>query len=254
VDYIAKPFQTEEVEARVATHLRMARLHRAQEAANRELELFAHTAAHDLRAPLQHVVSLLDTLSHQLGPLEPPAAQNLEELFQTTQRMAKLIHDLLAYAGAARVSLCLEVTDLDALVKGCLEQMADDLRGRRIRWELARLPRVWGDPSLLGLVVQNLLQNAVKFTRDRDEAVIAVQGLGAGTGFVVADNGVGFDPADAGRLFTPFTRLHPAEDFPGSGLGLAHVQRIVARHGGRVWAEGRPGQGASFHVALPGIG
>ena len=133
-----------------------------------------------------------------------------------------------------------------------MEQLEPQTRNRRIRWVLDPLPRVEGDPSLLRLVFQNLLDNALKFSSHAPEAVIEVRPLEHGTGFLVRDNGIGFEAAKAEEIFIPFKRLHRQDQFEGTGLGLAHVQRIVARHGGRVWAEGAPGQGATFRVALPG--
>jgi two-component system, sensor histidine kinase and response regulator len=251
VDYIAKPFQPEEVEARVATHLRLARFRREQEALNRELDLFAHTAAHDLRAPLQHMVGTLDELAQDLGEGTSRRAGLVADLLRSAQGMGDLIEALLDFAQSGQAPLRMESVDLDRIVQACLDRLEDGIRGRRVRWRVAPLPRVWGDPSLLAMVVQNLLDNAVKFTRDRVEARIEVAPLPMGTGFLVRDDGPGFDPARACELFKPFTRLHRLEGVPGSGLGLAHVKRIVDRHGGRVWAQSDPGSGATFHVFLP---
>lgn len=253
VDYIAKPFQAEEVEARVATHLHLAQLRRDLEAANRELELFAQTAAHDLRSPLMRILDTLELLAGCPGSVAPEARQYLDWLFQAAQRMDKLIQDLLDFSSPARAELQSQPVDLDLLVREVLAELQPAIRGRRIRWDLEPLPAVQGDPALLRLVVQNLLGNAVKFSSRTPEAVIQVLPLERDAGFLVRDNGVGFDPAKAGEVFRPFVRLHHRDDFAGTGLGLAQVQRIVARHGGRVWAEAEPGRGATFRVALPGV-
>lgn len=251
VDFIAKPFLPEEVEARVATHLRLARFRQEQEALNRELDLFAHTAAHDLRAPLQHMVGALDELAQGLEEGEPRRARLVADLLRSAQGMGDLLEALLDFARSSKTPLHMESVDLDGLVHACLDRLEEGVRGRRIQWRVAPLPRVWGDPALLAMVVQNLLDNAVKFTRDRGEACIEVAPLATGTGFLVRDDGVGFEPARACELFRPFTRLHHQEGIPGCGLGLAHVKRIVERHGGRVWAQGEPRRGATFHVLLP---
>jgi signal transduction histidine kinase len=251
VDYISKPFQAEEVEARVATHLRLAQMRRDLEAANRELDLFAQTAAHDLRAPLHRILNLLDLLTESLACVPADAGRWLDELTRAALRMDKLVQDLLAFSSSARAELHLEATCLGALAREVLTQVAPEAGGRPVRWELEDLPVVRGDPELLRLVLQNLMANALKFTARTPGAVIQVGRLEHGSGFLVRDNGVGFEQSRAGDIFEPFVRLHSAQDFAGTGLGLAQVQRIISRLGGRVWAEAEPGKGATFRVSLP---
>jgi two-component system, chemotaxis family, sensor kinase Cph1 len=168
--------------------------------------------------------------------------------------MRQLVDGLLSFARLAHCERQDVSLDLEVMVRAVIEEQALEAGDRSIRWEVGRLPRVLGDPPMLHVLLQNLLGNAVKFTRGRAEAIVEIGAVEAGpgeAGFRVRDNGAGFDPAQAGRLFGVFQRLHHREAFEGTGIGLASVQRIVVRHGGRVRAEGRPGQGATFEVILP---
>lgn len=251
VDFITKPFQVDEVEARVRLHLSLARLHRELAAANQELDLYAQTAAHDLRTPLHQALGFLDLIQERGDGLDAKTKTYLENVVAAILQMERLVGDLLAFAKSGRSPLHAEAVDLEFMVRDVVEQLEPQTRDRSIRWEVGALPPVTGDPTLLRLVLQNLLTNAVKFTRGQPEARIGIHALEGEPGFRVQDNGVGFDPAQAHRLFAPFQRLHASSDFEGTGLGLANVERIVRRHGGRVWAVGAPGAGATFHVALP---
>ena len=251
VDYISKPFQAEEVEARVATHLRLAQMRRDLAAANRELDLFAQTAAHDLRAPLHRILNLLDLMAESLDGAPPETGRWVEELTQAALRMDQLVQDLLAFSRSARAELHLQATSLGALARDVLAQLDPEAGVRQVRWEIEDLPEVRGDPELLRLVLQNLMANALKFTARTPGAVIHVGPLEQGAGFLVRDNGIGFEQSRAAEIFEPFVRLQRKEDYPGTGLGLAQVLRIVKRHGGRVWAEAEPGKGATFRVSLP---
>lgn len=261
VDYISKPFQAEEVEARVATHLTLVRLRRDLEEASRKLavsvgeaELFAQVAARDLRIPLQQAAAYAGRLPGVLGTPGPQGAEAslcLDGIRQGLDSMDRLLDDLLGYSQAGRAPLRRQPVDLDGLVREARLRLDPEARSRGLRWEVAPLPAVEGDPELLGVVVQNLLANAVKFTRTVREAVVQVLPLEDGPGFLVRDNGIGFPESRAEEIFKPFRRLNRQERYEGTGLGLAQVQRIVARHGGRVWAEGAPAAGATFRVRLP---
>ena len=168
--------------------------------------------------------------------------------------MGKLIDDLLVFSRMGRAEMHRGKVNMDSLVASVLQDMKPDLNGRNIRWIIQPLPDVWGDLAMLKQVWVNLLSNAVKYTGRRAEAEISVgaQELkGKGLEFYVKDNGTGFDMHYADKLFGVFQRLHRAEDFEGTGIGLAHVRRIVARHGGHTWAEGKLDEGATFYFMLP---
>jgi light-regulated signal transduction histidine kinase (bacteriophytochrome) len=166
--------------------------------------------------------------------------------------MSALIDDLLAFSRLGRQSLDRQPVQPAAIARAALSQLGDQYEGRDIRLTIADLPGCMADPGLLEQVYVNLLSNAIKFTRDRDHAVIEVGSLveGCQTVYTVADNGVGFDPRYADKLFTVFQRLHAGDDYEGTGVGLALVQRIVQRHGGRVWADLGPGGGATFSFTV----
>jgi light-regulated signal transduction histidine kinase (bacteriophytochrome) len=164
-----------------------------------------------------------------------------------------MVDDLLAFSRIGRTQMRADVVDVDALVATCIRELAPELRGRRVEWSIAPLPPTHGDASLLKLAFQNLLANAVKYTGTRAVAHVEVgaRAEDGGTTYFVKDDGVGFDMAYAHKLFGVFQRLHRAEDFEGTGIGLANVRRIIVRHGGKAWAEGVPDAGATFHVHLP---
>ncbi len=218
---------------------------------NRELEAFSYSVSHDLQAPLRHIMGFAD-LARRAQP-DAPGTPYLNRITHSAERMSALIELLLAHARLGRQPLQRRPVSLAALVWDVQQELAPDAEGRCVRWVVGDLPVVRGDPALLRLAVQNLLSNALKYTRGRAEAVVKVTAdvQGDEVVLVVRDNGAGFNPKYAARLFTAFGRLHKQEDFEGNGVGLANVRRIVARHGGRVWAEGQPGGGAAFFVALP---
>jgi len=224
----------------------------ALEAVNQDLEAFTYSVSHDLRAPLRQVDGFARLLEEQLPGLEPTAQHYLGRVQQGTRHMGHLIDDLLGLARVGRADLSPRLTELSALVDRAIAALGSDTEGRRIEWRIGRLSPAMCDPGLMTLVFANLLSNAVKFTRPREMAVIEVgetESPGGPTVFV-RDNGVGFDMKYSDKLFGVFQRLHRAEEFEGTGVGLATVQRIIHRHGGRVWAEAGRNTGATFFFIL----
>jgi PAS domain S-box-containing protein len=226
----------------------------ALETANKELEAFAYSVSHDLRAPLRSIDGFSRILLEDYrAALDDEGKDSLIRVRAATQRMGQLIDDLLTLSRAARTEMRRGPVDLTALAG----EIAADLQGaepeRSVRWTVAPGLVATGDRELLRLVLFNLLSNAWKFTGPQADASIEVGTMPTerGPAFFVRDNGVGFDMAYAGRLFGAFQRLHATAEFPGTGIGLATVQRIIHRHGGRLWAEGAVGRGATFHFTLP---
>ena len=224
------------------------------EAANKELEAFSYSVSHDLRVPLRHIDGYLEMLADQnAAELSDSARHKLGVIADSSRRMTALIDDLLGFSRMARTELQMERVDLDALVKEIVASLEMATRGRQIEWHIATLGSVTGDVAMLRQVFANLIGNAVKYTAPRALARIEVGTAPGEEGknvFFVRDNGVGFDMKHAGRLFGIFQRLHRAEEFDGTGIGLANVSRIVMRHGGRVWAEAEPDRGATFYFTL----
>ena len=224
-------------------------------AANRELESFSYSVSHDLRAPLRHIAGFVDLLRQHVGPgLDEKGRRYLDTISSSAVRMGQLIDDLLAFSRTGRGEVAREAVDLRGLVGDVARQATEDLEGRVVDVAIGDLPVVQGDPAMLRVVFNNLLANAVKYTRERARAEIEVGSLPASDGHstvFVRDNGAGFDMQYAGKLFGVFQRLHTSREFEGTGIGLATVRRIVERHGGRAWAQGRPGEGATFFVTLP---
>ena len=238
-----------ELEARVAR--RTADL----QAANQELDSFAHSVAHDLRAPLRAISGFATVLSEDLaGRLSPDENASFERIRASAARMGLLISDLLALSRIGRAELRFGTVDLSALASEIAAELSAQASGRRVEWRIEPGVRAQADPGLIRVLLANLLGNAWKYTRKRERTWIEFASLPADVGMIecrVRDNGAGFDMAHAERMFEPFRRLHGATEFEGTGIGLATVKRIVLRHGGRVWAEGRPDEGATIYFTLP---
>lgn len=241
--------QNELLERRVAE--RTAELKQS----NLELEAFSYTVSHDLRAPLRHVIGFAALLRKEAQEeLPPDHLKLLESIATAAQRMNELIDDLLAFSQIGRSELHKRPVDLGELVETARQDLRCEAENRDIEWVIQPLPVVHGDLSLLRQAMVNLVSNALKFTAPYRKARIEIGSSSLDpdeTVVYIRDNGVGFDPNYAGKLFGVFQRLHHARDFEGTGIGLANVRRIVQRHGGRVWAEGHPGEGATFYFALP---
>jgi light-regulated signal transduction histidine kinase (bacteriophytochrome) len=225
------------------------------EATNKELETFSYSVSHDLRAPLRHILGFA-TMLHEdaVPPLDEKLEQHLSRIKESATRMSTLIDDLLHFARCSQVELNRESVDLNAIVEGVIRDQGAEIEDRNIVWKRTQLPHAWGDPALLRQVVVNLISNALKYSRlsDPTEIEIAVvENDPRETVFFVRDNGVGFDSHHADKLFGVFQRLHKASEFEGTGVGLANVRRIIARHGGKTWAEGTVGKGATFYFSLP---
>jgi PAS domain S-box-containing protein len=221
---------------------------------NEELEAFSYSVSHDLRAPLRHIHGYVEMLRRATdGQLTPKAQHFLQTIGDASVEMGELIDDLLAFSRVGRTELGHAPVVLDQLVQDVVRGLDMETHGRSIAWEIAPLPLVVGDAPLLKVVLTNLIENAVKYTGKRAEAVIEVGCSGSENGrsvIFVRDNGVGFDMLYAHKLFGVFQRLHRAEQFEGNGIGLATVRRIIGRHGGRVWVEGAVDRGATFYVTL----
>ncbi len=281
VDYLIKPIVPEFVRSKVAVFVELAKKnaelvrqaarlraseHEARELAearaelvrdlehkNRELESFSYAVSHDLRAPLRRIDGFGRALEeHLTDRLDSPGAKYLANVREAAQHMSQLIDDVLHLSRVTRSELRQQEVDLSGLAEFCLGRLREASPERAVTTRIRPGVIAVGDGRLLRIALENLLTNAWKFTSKRDDAVIefGTAQVAGETVYFVRDNGVGFDMAYAGKLFGPFQRLHHAVDFPGSGIGLATVQRIIHRHGGRVWTEARPDHGATFSFTL----
>jgi len=223
------------------------------EQTNVDLEAFSSSIAHDLRAPIRAVDGfaqiLLDDFSAQLPST---ARQYLADIQESNRGMSQMVNDLLHLARLQYQHITLKLVPLNEVVESVLRDLKAQIAGRDIEWRIGVLPEASCDPGLIRQVFANLLSNAVKFTRNRKPAVIEIGYITAESESVifVRDNGVGFDPGLASKLFGIFVRLHDAKDFEGTGVGLATVQRIVQKHGGRIWADAQAGKGTTFYFTL----
>lgn len=267
VDYILKPFKLSAILPVLSRSLAMRRLrlenaalerkvreHAAElESINRELDAFTRSASHDLRAPLNVVLGFSTLLVNELGPKLPNEQRDwLRHVERSARRMSQLIEALMRLSYVGRQTLTMQAVNLAALVRSVFDDLRHEQPQRHVTLHLGSLSEAMADASLLRQLFVNLLSNAFKFTRHSPQAVIEVGSelQGDERVFFVRDNGAGFDMARAEQLFHAFQRLHRADEFEGSGVGLSIVQRIVQRHGGRIWAQAAPGQGASFFFTL----
>lgn len=269
LDYVLKPFKLSAIRPVLDRAAEVHRLRlrnrllqgdverrtRQLEAANRELDAFAARIAHDLRGPLLGMLGFARVvLERNLETLDAQSQGYLQRIVTAGERAERMVGDLLSFARLGETALRRQTVDLNDVLRNARQGVEAQAEGRAVEWRVAPLPVVRGDPALLELVFTNLLSNALKYTRTRDHALIEVDSRHdeqLGHVVQIRDNGVGFDPAYAQRLFTPFHRLHSADKFEGHGIGLANVKRIVERHGGTVAAQSRPELGATFTLTLP---
>ena len=268
LDYILKPFKLSAILPVLERALSVRRLRQENmrlegqvhertielEAANKELEAFSYSVSHDLRAPLRHIMGFAELLNGTGNSSFSEKEKNyLSRITSSAREMGQLIDDLLDFSRMGRAEMRRVKVDLQDLVKNVIQTIEPETAGRHIVWQKNELPEVQGDPVLLRQVFSNLLLNAIKYSGPRDPAKIEIgcKLEPEETVIFVRDNGVGFDMQYADRLFGVFQRLHNKEDFEGTGIGLANVRRIIARHSGRTWAEGKVGEGATFYFSLP---
>ena len=220
-----------------------------------QLEAFSYSVCHDLRAPLRHVTRSVELLQRDAGPsLAETGLEHLNNISKSAKKMGTLIDDLLGFSRIGQAELQKTAVNLDVLVQEAMVDFQADTKERTIVWNIHPLPSVRADRALLGMVLVNLISNAVKFTGNRAAAKIeigSIPGENNETVIFIRDNGAGFEQQYAGKLFGVFQRLHAQDEFEGTGIGLANVQRIILRHGGRVWAEGVLDGGATFYFSIP---
>jgi len=225
------------------------------ETVNKELEAFAYSVSHDLRAPLRHMAGYAELLQkHASAMLDEKSQRYMTMILESAKRMGNLIDDLLAFSRIGRAEIQKTIVSLEQVVKEAVSEVRPETAGRDIVWRIGALPTVHGDRAMLRLALVNLISNAVKFTRTRPHAEIEIGSADGKKDEIVVfirDNGVGFDMKYVNKLFGVFQRLHRADEFEGTGIGLATVQRIIHRHRGRVWAEGLVGRGATFYFSAP---
>jgi light-regulated signal transduction histidine kinase (bacteriophytochrome) len=231
----------------------MAALSEELQRSNSELEAFSYSVSHDLRAPFRHVVGYAELLRSKGGELNEKGRRYLDTIIESATSAGTLVDNLLGFSQMGRTTLKRTHVDMNALVASVRKAAAREAGDRRIVWRIGDLAPAYADDVMLRALFENLISNAVKYTRPRDNAVIEIGSRQDATEVVywVRDNGVGFDMAYVGKLFGVFQRLHGVDEFEGTGIGLANVRRIVERHGGRAWAHGELDRGATLSFALP---
>ena len=223
---------------------------------NKELEAFSYSVSHDLRAPLRHIAGYGDLLRESDGDkLSERSKRFLHNMLESARFAGVLVDDLLTFSQMGRAALRPVSVDLNQLVRSVAQEFGAETANRKVEWIIPELPTVTGDPAFLQIALRNLFSNAVKYTRTRESARIELSAQSTADEYIVSvrDNGVGFNMKYVNKLFGVFQRLHRAEEFDGTGIGLANVRRIIERHDGRTWAEGREGEGAAFHFSLPKV-
>jgi light-regulated signal transduction histidine kinase (bacteriophytochrome) len=220
---------------------------------NRELESFSYSVSHDLRAPFRHIVGYTQLLRDREKALSPQSLHYLDSINEAAASAGQLVDDLLSFSQLGRTALAMSPVDMQKVVQEVVRSMEPDVRDRQIEWRIQPLPPTNGDAALLRQALYNLVDNAIKYSRDRTPAIIEIGGeqLASECVYTVRDNGVGFDMAYAHKLFGVFQRLHRMEDFAGTGIGLALTHRIIERHGGWIEAQGVVDQGAQFRFGIP---
>jgi light-regulated signal transduction histidine kinase (bacteriophytochrome) len=224
------------------------------EHANRELESFSYSVSHDLRAPLRKINSFLNMFTERAkGTLDKDSQALLSRVEANANKMGRLIDDLLAFARLGKMQVRKQLIPMNRVVKDLSDEILKHEDGRKIDFRIRPLPEAYADPAAITHVWENLISNAVKYTTKREVAQIEIgaQHDGGEVVYFIHDNGSGFDMAHYHKLFTAFERLHGSNEFEGTGVGLAIVQRIIEKHGGRIWASSETGKGSSFYFSLP---
>jgi len=224
------------------------------EASIKELTGFTYSVSHDLRAPFRHIIGFAELLKERASQsLDEESMHYLDVISDSTKQLGRLLDDILDFIRIGRTEMSKSKVSLDKLVKEAIDTMGKETEGRDIVWKIDHLTEVYGDPDMFREVLVNLISNALKFTRPRPQAIIEIGGTSGDHEevFYVKDNGVGFEMQYVNKLFGVFHRLHHPDEFEGTGIGLANVRRIIERHGGRNWAEGKVNEGATFYFSLP---
>lgn len=252
--YLVKPFRERDLYVTIEMARERSRLEAELEAANRELDSFSYSVSHDLRAPLIAIDGFSRILEESYaGYLPPDGIECLSRIRQAANQMDQLIEDFLRLSRVTRAPILMERLDISHIAREILGQLATHDPDRKVYWKVEEGLIAYGDPGLCEIALKNLIGNAWKYTMKTDNAQIQVGSMMQGQTrvFFVKDNGAGFPSEKANLLFIPLQRLHSHQEFPGNGIGLATVQRIIHRHGGRIWAEGATGEGATFFFTLP---